>query len=190
MNKKNHPTAEVIFNDLNKKVPSLSKATVYNTMEHFHKNNIVQVLTFKDGVRHYDAETKTHIHFNCIKCGIIYDFHTKIDFDNINGINDFEINKQFINFEGICKKCKAVYPADYKNDTCEAILKNGETCDGELITRSDDNPEAIQTRLDAFEQETVPAINVYQDQLIKIDGEPTIDEVVILGFKALDPIML
>ena len=104
--KKNHPTADIIFNDLKKKVPTLSKATVYNTMEYFHKNNIVQVLTFEDGVRHYDAETKTHIHFNCKQCGIIYDFHTNIDFNNINGIDGFDINKQFINFEGICKNCK------------------------------------------------------------------------------------
>ena len=105
-NKKNHPTADIIFNDLKKKVPTLSKATVYNTMEYFHRNNIVQVLTFEDGVRHYDADITTHIHFNCKKCGMIYDFHTNIDFNNINGIDDFEINKQFINFEGICKNCK------------------------------------------------------------------------------------
>ena len=105
-NKKNHPTAVRIFIDIHKKVPSLSKATVYNTMEYFHKNNIVQVLTFEDGTRHYDADTQTHIHFHCKNCGMIYDFYTNIDFDNINGIDGFDIDKQFINFEGICKKCK------------------------------------------------------------------------------------
>jgi adenylate kinase len=81
----------------------------------------------------------------------------------------------------ICKECKAVYPANYEKDTC--------TCGGELITRADDNPEAIQTRLNAYENETVPAIEMYKDKLIKIDGEPSIQEVKSLAFEALDPIM-
>ncbi len=82
----------------------------------------------------------------------------------------------------ICKNCKAVYPVFYKKDTCEA-------CGGELITRSDDNPQAIKTRLEAFEKETVPAIELYKDSLITIDGEPSIEEVQKLAFNALDPIM-
>ena len=39
------------------------------------------------------------------------------------------------------------------------------------------NKEAIETRIDAYMKETVPAIEMYNDKLIKIDGEPTIEEV-------------
>lgn len=81
----------------------------------------------------------------------------------------------------ICKICKAVYPATYTADKCN--------CGGELITRSDDNPEAIVTRLKAFREETIPAINLYKDKLIKIDGEPDIEEVQKLAFQTLDSIM-
>ncbi|OGJ43416.1 hypothetical protein A3I58_03470, partial [Candidatus Peregrinibacteria bacterium RIFCSPLOWO2_02_FULL_39_10] len=81
----------------------------------------------------------------------------------------------------VCKSCKNVYPTTYTNSSCE--------CNGELVTRADDNPEAIKTRLEAFEKETIPTINIYKDNLIKIDGEPTIKEVEILAFKALDGIM-
>ncbi|MBI4975313.1 nucleoside monophosphate kinase [Candidatus Peregrinibacteria bacterium] len=89
----------------------------------------------------------------------------------------------------ICKTCKAVYSADYNKTNCEAKTANGEQCDGELITRSDDNPSAIETRLNAFENETVPAIKIYEDRLIKIDGEPRIEEVEKLAISALDTIM-
>ncbi len=82
----------------------------------------------------------------------------------------------------ICAKCKTVYPADYQKPVCSS-------CDGELTTRSDDNAEAIQTRLEAFENETLPAINLYNDKLIKINGEPTIDEVFKIAVKTLDPIL-
>jgi adenylate kinase len=82
----------------------------------------------------------------------------------------------------ICKNCKAVYPAVYTNPTCEK-------CNGELITRSDDNPEAIRTRLEAFQKETIPSINMYADNLIKINGEATIEEVNRLATEALDAVM-
>jgi len=58
-----------------------------------------------------------------------------------------------------------------------------------LTTRADDNADAIKTRLEAFENETIPAINLYNDKLIKIDGEPTIDEVFQIAVETLDPIL-
>lgn len=82
----------------------------------------------------------------------------------------------------ICKNCKEVYPAVYEGEKCEK-------CGGELVTRADDNAEAIETRIDAFMDETVPAIEMYKDKLIKIDGEPTIEEVEKLAYEALDPIL-
>lgn len=79
----------------------------------------------------------------------------------------------------ICRDCKAVYPAFYTKDNCEA-------CNGELITRADDNPEAIEKRLNAFESETVPAIEFYSDKIISIDGEGSIEEVQKLATEQLD----
>ncbi len=73
---------------------------------------------------------------------------------------------------------KKVYPADYPSD----ISEEG----NQLVTRKDDNPEAIENRLTAFEQETLPAIELYQDVLIKISGENNIDEVRREAFTELD----
>lgn len=73
---------------------------------------------------------------------------------------------------------KKVYPADYPSDISEEGNK--------LVTRKDDNPEAIENRLTAFEQETLPAIELYQDVLIKISGENNIDEVRKEAFAELD----
>lgn len=64
---------------------------------------------------------------------------------------------------------KEVFPADYPSDTSPA--------GNALVTRKDDNPEAIETRLNLFETETKPAIELYQEKLIVIDGEPSIDQV-------------
>lgn len=81
----------------------------------------------------------------------------------------------------LCKECKAVYPVNYEGANCE--------CGGELVTRADDNPEAIKTRLETFQQETIPAIELYKDKLIKIDGEPVIEEVAASAIETLSPIL-
>lgn len=83
----------------------------------------------------------------------------------------------------ICKNDKTAYPATYQKDSCEK-------CGGELITRSDDNPEAIQTRLQAFSTETLPAIELYSQNLIKLDGEPPIEQVSKELYAAFDPVMM
>lgn len=82
----------------------------------------------------------------------------------------------------ICSKCKEVYPATYTKDTCEK-------CGSALTTRSDDVPEAIKTRIEAFKKETTPAIEIYKDVLIKINGEPTIEEVAEDTIKILWPLI-
>lgn len=75
---------------------------------------------------------------------------------------------------------KKVYPADYPHEVSEEGNK--------LVTRQDDNPEAIENRLKAFEEETIPAIELYQEKLITIDGEPKIEEVEQNAFEKLDPL--
>lgn len=82
----------------------------------------------------------------------------------------------------MCKSCKAIYPSTYEKSTCE-------TCNGELITRQDDNPESIKTRLEIFETETIPVINWYktENKMIEINGAQTREKVTQDVFAALDP---
>jgi len=82
----------------------------------------------------------------------------------------------------ICSSCKEVYPASYTKSVCEK-------CNSSLTTRADDNPESIKVRLEAFDRETLPAIELYSDKLIKIDGEGTIEEVAELAEKTLKEII-
>lgn len=97
------------------------------------------------------------------------------------GINEETALKR-LTTRRICKVCKTVYSADFTEQNCR-------NCGGKLITRADDNPEAIKTRLQAFNSETIPAIELYREKLIIIDGEPHIEEVKKLAFEVLDKIM-
>jgi len=84
----------------------------------------------------------------------------------------------------VCEKCKEVYPEAYKEPICS---KPG--CGGNLVVRADDNAAAIETRLNTYETETVPAIEMFGENLIKVDGEPAIEQVRDTSFQLLDPVM-
>jgi adenylate kinase len=75
----------------------------------------------------------------------------------------------------ICKNCQKLIPwvGDFKN------LEACDECGGELITRIDDSPEAINKRLDYFEDKVIPVIEFYEknNRLIKINGEQPIEKV-------------
>lgn len=60
-----------------------------------------------------------------------------------------------------CQKCQATYHVHF------APSKNDTSCDrcGELLVqRSDDQPEAIETRLKVYEEQTAPLINFYEQR--------------------------
>ncbi len=75
----------------------------------------------------------------------------------------------------ICAKCGRLIPwvGKFKD------LKVCDQCGGELITRTDDKPEAISQRLDYYKKDVEPVIKYYQKQkrLVKVDGEQSIEDV-------------
>jgi len=74
-----------------------------------------------------------------------------------------------------CQKCGQLIPyvGHYKD------LEKCDKCGGELIVRQDDTPEAINQRLDLFEQEVLPVVEFYEQKglLVKINGEQPIEDV-------------
>ncbi len=75
-----------------------------------------------------------------------------------------------------CPKCQATFHVGF------APSKKGSACDrcGEtLIQRSDDQPQAIETRLKVYEDQTAPLIQYYARQgiLSHLDAEGSVDAV-------------
>lgn len=75
----------------------------------------------------------------------------------------------------ICENCKRHIPyiGEFKD------LKACDKCSGKLVTRADDTPEAINSRLDLFEKEVVPVVEYYEksNRLIRANGEQGIEDV-------------
>jgi Ferric uptake regulator family. len=107
LSRKNHPTVDEIYTALVKDIPTLSKTTVYNTLNLFVKSNIARVLTIEENETRYDADMSCHGHFKCENCGMIRDFHFKsaaIDTDDLNG---FLVREKDVFYYGLCPECMA-----------------------------------------------------------------------------------
>jgi Fur family peroxide stress response transcriptional regulator len=104
---KEHPSAEDIYKAIIKKFPTMSFATVYNTLETLRHRGSVIELTIDPDKKRFDPNTKPHHHMICIKCKRITDIHSEYKLNLPNSDRaDFEIIGNHIEFYGICPACK------------------------------------------------------------------------------------
>jgi adenylate kinase len=85
-----------------------------------------------------------------------------------------------------CPKCQATFNVEF------APSQKGTLCDrcGEaLVQRSDDKPEAIETRLKVYEEQTAPLIQYYANKrlLSELDASGSVDAVFEALFGVLAP---
>lgn len=83
-------------------------------------------------------------------------------------------------------------PARFDEASGKWLLANGKECPGKLETRKDDTPEAIKTRIETFKRETVPILEKYGTEgirVIEIDGEPSVKEVTKKTLEKLTPLI-
>ena len=106
MEHKVHPTVDDIYNAILPDMPSLSKTTVYNVLKHLEEKGALKSLLIDEKNIRYDADTSSHMHFKCNKCGKLYDLKQP-DFSMLTGTEDFEIKQVHLYCWGLCPDCKS-----------------------------------------------------------------------------------
>ncbi len=110
MNNKTHPSADKIYADILKFIPTLSKTTIYNTLKTFVEKGIVASITIENTEVRYDADVSFHGHFKCQACNGLYD----IGIDHMQNerklgtqkkIDGHNVLEKHVYFKGVCKKC-------------------------------------------------------------------------------------
>ncbi|MDA3862723.1 MAG: transcriptional repressor [Deltaproteobacteria bacterium] len=101
-----HPTADDIYQALADEMPTLSKATIYNTLKAFVAKNLLIALSLFENEIRYEYNKKPHIHLKCVKCGKIFDIHYNKAFLNKENLDGHKILEQHLNLKGICKNCR------------------------------------------------------------------------------------
>jgi len=100
-----HPTVDQVYSELQKEIPTLSKTTIYNTLNVLVEAGLVKVITIEDNETRYDIVTKNHGHFKCVSCGRIFDFEIEIDSFETQELKGFKIYQKDVYFKGVCPDC-------------------------------------------------------------------------------------
>ena len=104
---KSHPSADDIFIAVKKEFPTMSFATVYNTMDALKSRDKVQELTIEPGKKRYDPDCSQHHHLICVECKSIVDVYKDFRLSLSSDITrNFDIKSNHVKFYGLCKRCK------------------------------------------------------------------------------------
>ncbi len=73
-----HPSADAIHRALSPELPTLSRTTVYATLELFAESGIAQRLAITGTELRFDADIRPHLHFHCRLCGAVRDLEGRV----------------------------------------------------------------------------------------------------------------
>ena len=108
MSRKDHPTADVVYQNVRQEFPNISLGTVYRNLTLLADRGEIQRLQVGDGVDHFDGDTSLHCHFVCSECSSVTDLQIDCLDDMLTMARrnfDGRIEKQMTCFYGVCSGC-------------------------------------------------------------------------------------
>jgi Fur family peroxide stress response transcriptional regulator len=104
-----HPTANDIFEAARKRLPTISYATVYNSLRYLREAGLVREISFGDSASRYDRETDRHDHAICNNCGKLVDFDLQETADLMRVAarkSRFKAESVYLTLRGLCPDCR------------------------------------------------------------------------------------
>lgn len=105
---KSHPTADWIYQQARKSLPKISLGTVYRNLKLLKKKGEILELHYGDAQSRFDANPENHYHFNCQRCGRVYDLEEPLRKDMEKDLAKklgLVVTTHRVEFYGICRKC-------------------------------------------------------------------------------------
>lgn len=107
--RRDHPTADVIYDGIRKNISNISLGTVYRNLNLLSDSGRIRKVDCGDGLEHFDANTDAHQHFVCENCGCIEDIFLGELPELVSFAAksfDGEIVTTDVVFRGTCSRCK------------------------------------------------------------------------------------
>ncbi|MBM4295907.1 MAG: transcriptional repressor [Deltaproteobacteria bacterium] len=106
-NRRDHPSAEKIFQEVRRQLPAISFNTVYKTLEVLHQKGLVLKVNPLHEMARYDCCTSPHAHLICRGCHRIMD----ADWEPPQAfppeaLQGFFVEQQTLTLWGLCPDCQ------------------------------------------------------------------------------------
>lgn len=108
-NRRDHPTAENIYQEVRRQLPAISFNTVYKTLEILCQKGMVIKVNPLHEVARYDGETGPHAHLICRHCHHIVDLDWEpgqVPSILPNNHHGFQVEHTSLIFWGLCPRCQ------------------------------------------------------------------------------------
>ena len=107
--RRDHPTADHLYQEVRRSLPAISFNTVYKTLEILCQQGMVIKVNPLHAVARYDGETGRHAHIICRQCHRIID----LDWEGLEvpalpaeALQGFQIEHPSLTFWGLCPGCQ------------------------------------------------------------------------------------
>ncbi len=105
-----HPTPGDIYQAVHEQFPTISRATVYNTVAVLKElGEIIELPSAAGDSVRYETDLAPHVNLTCTRCGRIFDIPLEnIDdiFEMIDARTDFYLENIHIEGYGVCPECQ------------------------------------------------------------------------------------
>jgi Fur family ferric uptake transcriptional regulator/Fur family peroxide stress response transcriptional regulator len=105
---KEHLTANEVFDKAKQLLPSISFATVYNSLRYLKDAGHIAEISFGNGASRYDAMTTRHDHAICTKCGKLVDMELDLPAELVARAAEFsrfQPESLELTLRGTCPDC-------------------------------------------------------------------------------------
>ncbi len=103
-----HPTAEAVYAEASRRMPTMSLKTVYQTLNDLAEMGEVQLLDLGTGSGRFDPNVDPHHHLVCTRCGKVRDLYA--DFPEVSIPpalrQGFTLGTPEVVFRGLCASCQ------------------------------------------------------------------------------------
>ena len=120
--RRDHPTADHIYQEVRRELPAISFNTVYKTLEVLCQQGMVIKVNPLHAVARYDGETGRHAHLICRQCHQINDLDwegSEVPTLPAEALQGFKIEHPSLTFWGLCPRCQisGAPEEDYHGDS-------------------------------------------------------------------------
>ena len=102
---RNHPTAEMVCDEVAKVDPTIGRATVYRVLNSYLEEGYAIKVPVYDGADRFDITVKPHDHAKCKLCGSVIDVKTEGVLPSVSDESSFFVEGGAVLYYGTCRKC-------------------------------------------------------------------------------------
>jgi Fur family ferric uptake transcriptional regulator len=104
-----HPTASEIYQRVRERLPKISLATVYRTLESLATMGVIRKLETVGPESRFEGNLEPHHHLRCRVCGRFEDLYripSAADEDRLDNWRGWQISGIRVEYSGVCPGCR------------------------------------------------------------------------------------